>query len=1017
MKQLRLSLLLLLAYTVPVSAQWQWLNPLPEGNEFFDATFASPTAGWVVGGNGAIIQTKDGGVTWTSQNTPLRTTPFICLSVVFVDAQTGLVSSNVGTLLRTSDGGATWQRVPAPGASIQKLRRAPDGSVWGFGSIGALARTTDAGLTWKIFATGITSVVFDVSFPEPLHIVAACGSGTMLRSTDGGGTWLPVPLAVQTDVVSLDFVSATHGFAVQRSAYLLRTTDGGATWRDSTIGVNSVRAIRFADANTGWLLSNSAGTVFKTSDGGITWRTVTVDPDARYTFENVHVRSPLLALMVGDGGGMFQTTDGGASWTQLGTAITRAHMRAVSSVSDTSAWAFGDGAVFFTSDRGASWSANAAGGQPIHTGAALSATRIVAGGMQGQVYLSVNAGQSWTSSTLASAGQVEQIAFADANNGWLAGNHGTVARSGDGGATWTFTDPGVTDDFHAVFAVSATEAWIAGNGGRVMHTTDGGANWTPRNPSTASNLLAIHFTSATDGWVGGQLVLYKTTNGGQTWSPKTMPGLDVIYKINFSDPQNGFLLLSRGVARTKDGGQSFYRTDYPSTGLRDLDARAGGVLWLAGDFGTLQRYTPAPSVFINPGMLNFGNVATNKFKDLDMTIENSGERPMTIANVTALGAGFTVQSLSKNVLAPGEQAKATIRFAPADTGIVHGIAAVASNAATGVPSIELFARGVPPGTPAILHSLANPDFGKIKLGTIKAMNIRITNRGGALLSIREEKIVGADSLMFQLGRMSGFLLPASQSDSIEVVFAPLRPGRFCAQLIIDSDDPVEPRYIIDICGEAINPKIVAVPSPLDFGWVKMDSAAKTLFLEVRNEGTDSLLTSKYQLSGANAAAFSVIPPPVRPIAPGSSIFVPVSLKATGYGPYTASLLIESSDITNPGLVVPLQGNGTHTDVERVEGVPSAMRLHEGYPQPADARVVTGVSYAIELNETADIVLTLYDPLGRAVRTLSEGTRSAGMYRAAIPIDGLPGGLYIAELRTLSQHGAAATARVKTLIIR
>src|SRR5512135_369662 len=104
--------LLLILLSFPGRAQWHWLNPLPEGNEFFDMTFVTADKGWVVGGNGAIMTTTDGGNTWTAQTDPLRTTPFICLSVVFTDQQTGLVSANNGSLLRTSNGGLQWQLLP-----------------------------------------------------------------------------------------------------------------------------------------------------------------------------------------------------------------------------------------------------------------------------------------------------------------------------------------------------------------------------------------------------------------------------------------------------------------------------------------------------------------------------------------------------------------------------------------------------------------------------------------------------------------------------------------------------------------------------------------------------------------------------------------------------------------------------------------------------------------------------------------------------------------------------------------
>ncbi|MDH7515553.1 MAG: YCF48-related protein, partial [Bacteroidota bacterium] len=750
MRRYPLFLVCLVLCSFQAFAQWKWLNPLPEGNEFFDAFFISRDTGWVVGGNGAVIRTTNGGATWVAQDNPLRPTPFICLSVVFIDTQTGLISANTGALLRTDDAGATWRRLPASGLGIQKLKPAPDGSIWGFGGLGVIARTTDAGLTWRRLPTGITSVVFDVDFPSPGKIVAVCGSGIVLTSTDGGSSWTSKTLPVTTDIVSLSFAGPSNAFAVQRAIYLLRSTDGGETWTDTTFFVNALRTVRFADAQTGWLLSNSPGAVMKTEDGGRSWRQVVVDETFRYTFEQVIIRSAQEAFLVGDGGAMFRTTNGGASWLQLGTAMTRSHVNAVTGISNTHAWVFGERCVHETTDGGATWSVNRADTLSIHTGIALSATRIIAGGTQGEVHVSANGGMNWMTQVLPPRGRIEHFHFVDAATGWLAGNHGTVAKTTNGGSVWFYTDPGVTHDFHAVFARSADEAWIAGSGGKVYHTTDGGVTWDDRSPNTTSNLLAVHFISATTGWVGGQMVLYQTTDGGRTWEQRSLPGLDVVYDIVFLDAYRGFVVLSRGIAWTNDGGWTFYRVDYPSTGLHDIDVESDGTLWLAGDFGVVQSYTPTPVIAITPASLDFGDVSINRTKDLPLTIDNTGERTMRISNVAALGTGFTLLSLQSDTIPPGGRTGAYVRFAPADTGVVFGLLTVLSNAGLGEPAVELRGRGVPPGESALVHWPDTLDIGVIVLGNIAAGEVHIRNRGQRNLRINDERIVGKDSMMFQV---------------------------------------------------------------------------------------------------------------------------------------------------------------------------------------------------------------------------------------------------------------------------
>jgi photosystem II stability/assembly factor-like uncharacterized protein len=80
-------------------------------------TFQDDGRGWVVGDEGTILNTRDGGDTWQAQwggtNSELH-------AVTFTDhAQHGWAVGDDGTILSTRDGGRTWvaptyARYPAP---------------------------------------------------------------------------------------------------------------------------------------------------------------------------------------------------------------------------------------------------------------------------------------------------------------------------------------------------------------------------------------------------------------------------------------------------------------------------------------------------------------------------------------------------------------------------------------------------------------------------------------------------------------------------------------------------------------------------------------------------------------------------------------------------------------------------------------------------------------------------------------------------------------------------------------
>ena len=1016
MKLFSSSLLILLLAAMPLQAQWQWLNPLPEGNEYFDATESPDGTLWVIGGNGALLRSTDDGMTWSSRDNILRSTPFLGLSIEFVDQLTGVIAMNNGLMLRTTDGGQFWELQPRSGLPMQNVRLAPDGSLWGIGSLGVIARSTDGGESWTRFNTGITTVVFDIAFPDASTVVAVCGGGTVLRSEDAGQTWSEHDTPLATDVQSVSFSSATNGLAIQAPKYLLRTTDGGQTWSDTSFTVNELLQVQFIDDQHGWLVTNSPGSVFKTEDGGMSWQFVAVEQPRRYTFYAVYPMDRDRVLLMGTGGALFLTTNGGTSWEQKGNAFTRMHLHGTTALSDSSAWVFGEGSAFYTEDRGQTWQgSDTISIRGFRSGFALSETRLIGTGTQGQVLLSTDAGQSWSTQVLSAAGQIEEIDFVDATNGWLAGAHGTVARTSDAGTNWIELDPGVSHDFNSVSAISASEAWIAGNGGVIFHTSDGGQTWNEQTTPIATNLQAIEFLNSSDGWAGGQLHLLRTSDGGATWTQETgLVGLDVIYDIEFTDDQHGFFMLSRSVARTSDGGTSFYRTDYSTPGLQDLDALSDGVLWLVGRFGTALRYTPTAAIVVQPDYLDFGDVSVSKQAERSFTVFNRGEIDLEFNNVATVGDGFLFAQGDLSTLSPGDSREITIAFAPQDTGRVFGTATVYSNAALGIPFVDLTGRGVPKGTSAFTHEPDTLDFGTLLLGEFRSLYVRLQNRSTEPLLITREVITGGDSTMFQVTTESAFFFASGKVDSVQVTFAPIRPGTFVSSLLVQSNDPVEPMYLVPVRGRGITPIVATGSDVLEFGWVLI-GGDETRDLVVKNIGSAPLNITSMMLGGQDAASFSFTDPSPVTIAPADSILVPVTFTPTTLGEKTAEIVIASDDLRNPTYPAQLRGNPTTTGTNDLP-LAQQVKLAPNYPNPVTA-AKGSTAWRISTPRPMHAVLTLHDALGREAAVLLDRQLPAGTHDVRADLSALRSGVYHAVLRVTGSDGATVLRQNRLVIAR
>jgi photosystem II stability/assembly factor-like uncharacterized protein len=86
-------------------------------NQNAKIVFASPNTGWILGENGGVVlNTTNGGQSWTTQSTGLRTSqPLTDIQVLSEALGYILTSSDTGVVLRTADGGASWQSIGALG--------------------------------------------------------------------------------------------------------------------------------------------------------------------------------------------------------------------------------------------------------------------------------------------------------------------------------------------------------------------------------------------------------------------------------------------------------------------------------------------------------------------------------------------------------------------------------------------------------------------------------------------------------------------------------------------------------------------------------------------------------------------------------------------------------------------------------------------------------------------------------------------------------------------------------------
>ncbi len=269
-------------------------------------TAVGSTAGG--GSPGVIVNSTDGGATWTTQSLPTGVgslNSVSCASTSVCEALGFTYTSSGAFAVGTTNGGATWQRQTVPSA---------------LGIVGQVSCPT----TSECITVGQVCCV----------VGEGGGPATIMRTTDGGATWqteaVPVGLSDLSSVTCLSVTKCTAvGDTSSLAPAVVTTTDGGTTWQTQAApgGIGPLNAIA-CPSTTVCITVGSPGpvmsglAVFSTSDGGTTW---TEDPLPAGVFGvgvalvDIACSSPTACTAVGRStlngpGVVIATNDAGSTW-------------------------------------------------------------------------------------------------------------------------------------------------------------------------------------------------------------------------------------------------------------------------------------------------------------------------------------------------------------------------------------------------------------------------------------------------------------------------------------------------------------------------------------------------------------------------------------------------------------------------------------------------------------------------------------------------------------------------------
>ncbi len=346
------------------------------------------------------------------------------------------------------------------------------------------------------------------------------------------------------------------------------------------------------------------------------------------------------------------------------------------------------------------------------------------------------------------------------------------------------------------------------------------------------------------------------------------------------------------------------------------------------------------------GTIDFGSVRKGSFKDLTVTLKNTGSTPLTIIQIVQSDQDPSIQFdpgvIKDVVIAPGDTYDFDIRFTPVITAdpedfyeLEAAFQIISDTAADDeqLITVALVGLGVP-NLPRIElkdvdsgEALDRLDFGSVYVGQNSILSFDLTNVGGLNTTITHfafgsyptsyqtdpQNLINTDGDNFVISALTG-------SQTISVTFTPQTSGALNSQLYIYYlDQDGKSRSVrLPIIASGTNQQIEVTDSlhdsadrTLDYGNLAIGATNDEHYVTLTNNGDTALNITNWYLSGATDPVFTAEAFGGSDLAlgAGESLNIPVTFAPTSVDSFSGTLVIETDDPNAALVVIALSGSG------------------------------------------------------------------------------------------------------------
>lgn len=262
-----------------------------------------------VGDFGLIMDTADGGASWTKQGKGV--TDLGLFGVVRKQGRC-IAGGQNGLILVSTDCKQWTVSPPVSKARILSVHVNGNGVAYAVGGFGAVLKSADWGkswqpvsIDWKAFTSeGAEPHLYDVHVADDGEVTVVGEFELILRSMDGGANWRALHKGKRS-LFGLTILESGEAYAVGQEGVILKSGDRGASWSEQQSGTRSILTGIWALPN-GQAVASGIYTILYSKNAGQTWTMDASRLAKMGSYQAVagmeNVKGQLSAVLVGSGG-------------------------------------------------------------------------------------------------------------------------------------------------------------------------------------------------------------------------------------------------------------------------------------------------------------------------------------------------------------------------------------------------------------------------------------------------------------------------------------------------------------------------------------------------------------------------------------------------------------------------------------------------------------------------------------------------------------------------------------------